>query len=68
MNFMLHPWVRVVVTVAIGVMVVLAMSRLYNNIWIFWVGAPIAALSALLLVLNAARASGRDPENEKGPE
>ena len=31
MNFMLNPWVRGEVTVAIGVVMALAMSRLYDN-------------------------------------
>ena len=66
MNFMLNPWVRGIVTVAIGVIMAFAMSRLYDNQWIFWVVAPLAAVLALALVLNTARASRRNGESDEG--
>ena len=66
MNFMLNPWVRGIITVAIGVVMALAMSRLYDNDWIFWIGAPVAGAFALALVLNAAWASRRNNKGDDG--
>ena len=40
MNFMLNPWVRGIVTIAIGVLMALAMSRQYDNDWISGLERP----------------------------
>ena len=67
MNFMLNRWGYGTMAAIAGVVMAYAMSQRYDQGLIFYIGAPVAVILTIVLVLIARRAERNAVEQEQPP-
>ena len=67
MNFVMNRWAYGTMAAVVGVVMAYAMSLRYDNPWIFYVGAPVAVVSSLALIVLTGRHGRTAPEQDQLP-